>query len=322
MARISHAPAGPLVIGGLGGSGTRVVAKLAIEMGFDLGNDLDQRLDDRWFNLLFFRPEWLARQVDADSPEVGIGLELMRKRAHRTLRLRPDEIRFLARAWVEVSHRTELSRHPRFWATSRLLRFLRSSLPSPITAGWGWKEPTSHLIAPDVLRHFPNARYVHVMRHGLDLVHSPNRRQLRRFGRLFGVERPGGRAATPQERLRFWIRANRRIVDGIVTTDPARTYVLRFDDLCSEPERVIGRLAEFLGVEVGPDQLRSLSSDVMPPESIGQYRSDDLADYDSADLAAVAELGFKIAGRPSEPYDRRTAAVAIQVGVSAGRTPS
>lgn len=294
------APSGPLVIGGLGGSGTRVVAKLAIELGFDLGNDLDQRLDDRWFNLLFFRPDWLRGKVDAGSNEVRVGLDLMRKQALGRPALRLADIRFIAGAWRDVSRRTELSRHPSVWGAGRIWRFMRSRPNSSKASGWGWKEPISHLVAPDLLSHFPDARYIHVMRHGLDMAHSSNRGQQGKFGALFGLPKPPkGQWLTPQQRLRFWIRANRRIVDGIGTSLPARTHLLRFDDLCEAPELEIARLTEFLGIDIGAEQLRRLGMLVVPPDSIGQYRSDDLAGHDEADLQAVADLGFSLEGIPS-----------------------
>src|SRR3990167_6840991 len=46
----------PLAIGGVGGSGTRVVAAAAIALGFDLGSDLNPPLDNLAFTLLFKDP--------------------------------------------------------------------------------------------------------------------------------------------------------------------------------------------------------------------------------------------------------------------------
>ena len=47
--------AAPVVVGGVGGSGTRVVAQLLIELGFDMGSDLNESLDDLGFTALFKR---------------------------------------------------------------------------------------------------------------------------------------------------------------------------------------------------------------------------------------------------------------------------
>jgi hypothetical protein len=312
---------GPIVIGGLGGSGTRVVAKLALALGIHLGNDLDQRLDDRWFNLLFFRPEWLRRRFDAGSNDIRVGLDVMRSRALGMLALHPREIAFIARAWRDVSRRPELSRHPSVWGAGRIWSFVRSKRYSSTAIGWGWKEPISHLIAPDLLSHCPDARYIHVMRHGLDMVRSANKKQQGKFSTLFGISRPPkGRRFTAQERLQFWVRANRRIVDGIGKTHAERVHLLRFDDLCAAPEREIARLIQFLGIDVAPDQLLRLSELVIPPASIGQYRSDDLTRYERADLNALANLGFSVpAHSVGGPTHHAAVAIPITAPTPAGR---
>ena len=49
----------PVAIGGVGGSGTRLIAQLLMEVGFYLGDDLNEANDTLWFTLLFKRPEIL-----------------------------------------------------------------------------------------------------------------------------------------------------------------------------------------------------------------------------------------------------------------------
>jgi len=56
-----------------------------LELGFDLGNDLTRELDDRWFNLLFYRPGWLSVVDDDFTAAATPGLALMRKRASGAL---------------------------------------------------------------------------------------------------------------------------------------------------------------------------------------------------------------------------------------------
>ncbi|MCW3019543.1 MAG: hypothetical protein JWN10_1851, partial [Solirubrobacterales bacterium] len=51
----------PLVIAGIGGSGTRVAAQLLIELGFYLGEDLNPALDNLTSTFLFKRPRWYGR---------------------------------------------------------------------------------------------------------------------------------------------------------------------------------------------------------------------------------------------------------------------
>ncbi|MDA8773483.1 hypothetical protein N9M65_02775 [Luminiphilus sp.] len=48
--------AAPVVVGGIGGSGTRVIAQLLQSLDFDMGSDLNESLDDLGFTALFKRP--------------------------------------------------------------------------------------------------------------------------------------------------------------------------------------------------------------------------------------------------------------------------
>ena len=54
--------AAPVVVGGIGGSGTRVFAQLLRDLGFDMGSDLNESLDDLGFTALFKR-NWHRQYV-------------------------------------------------------------------------------------------------------------------------------------------------------------------------------------------------------------------------------------------------------------------
>jgi hypothetical protein len=49
-------PTAPVVVGGVGGSGTGLVAEILRMLRFDTGHNLNRPLDDRWFALLFRQP--------------------------------------------------------------------------------------------------------------------------------------------------------------------------------------------------------------------------------------------------------------------------
>lgn len=62
----------PIVVGGVGGSGTRVIAKLLTQLGYFIGSDLNEADDNLWFTLLFKSPETLAVSDDEFSRRVDI----------------------------------------------------------------------------------------------------------------------------------------------------------------------------------------------------------------------------------------------------------
>lgn len=66
---------GPVVIGGVGGSGTRVVAELLENLGFYIGSDLNTASDNLTYTLLFKRPKWFHQNRD-NREEIETGIKL------------------------------------------------------------------------------------------------------------------------------------------------------------------------------------------------------------------------------------------------------
>jgi hypothetical protein len=264
----------PVAIGGVGGSGTRVVAQILMTLGYDLGSDLNSANDNLWFNLLLYRPRWFA----SGRRDVRTALDLQRKHALGQRDLTPRELAFLALAVADITRDAVIDTRPLHWCSRRIREFFRSR---PASDRWGWKEPISHLIVGDLLEHFPDARYIHVVRHGLDMAFSGNQNQTRLFAPLFGVTGQTAPAA-----LSYWVRANRRAIDQM-SSHPDRTLLVNFDRLCLEPAQEIDRILTFLRVSADISLLAQLPK---PPASIGRYRTKSLDGFNPSDLDAVAEI--------------------------------
>ena len=69
---------GPVVIGGIGGSGTRVIAEIVALFGFYLGRDLNDASDNLTFTLLFKRPQWFRKNY-LDHRKIFTGLRIFEK---------------------------------------------------------------------------------------------------------------------------------------------------------------------------------------------------------------------------------------------------
>ena len=92
----------PVIIGGVGGSGTRVVAEILDNLGFYIGNDLNPAKDNLWFLLLFKRPRWY-RKTQRDKNQIFTGLSLLsNSMIDRTLPT-CTELKFLMHAAFEIS---------------------------------------------------------------------------------------------------------------------------------------------------------------------------------------------------------------------------
>ena len=66
----------PTVISGVGGSGTRVIAQILVELGFFIGHDLDRAMDNLSFSLLFMRPFWFIHEAAKDAKQIRHGLDI------------------------------------------------------------------------------------------------------------------------------------------------------------------------------------------------------------------------------------------------------
>jgi hypothetical protein len=278
----------PIVIGALGGSGTRVPAQALIDSGAFLGAELNRARDNLVFTALFRRPRWAGRAGDA--------------RIHRQLdtfvrymrggRYGPADYARLAGALVDHDRERGLrGSGAKVWGAVAH----RPAPPEARAPVWGWKEPNSHVFLPQLIDRFPGLRYVYMVRHGLDMAHSRNKRQLRVWGDRFGVAAPpaGDPAAEARAQLDFWIAVTRRALE-LGSRLGERFIVVRYEDLCDEPQRELGRVLELAGLDVGAERISRLAAQVRRPDSAGRWRERGTGQFSAAQLAAVESLGFDV----------------------------
>ena len=268
----------PVAIGGIGGSGTRVVARMLMECGIFMGGDLNSANDNLWFSLLFRRDE-----IFSESPEQLASLSSVFVKAMCSVPLSGTEITLVRQ--LASTPRPEL---PTRWLRQRADSLQASTRSSPNKGPWGWKEPNTHIVIHQLLHTIPGLRYIHVIRNGLDMAYSANQNQLQLWGRhLLGEECPTG----PRCALRFWHRANRRVIELLADT-PDRFLLLDFDRLCLEPTEEIGRLIAFLDVRDHIADIQHLKSLLRVPSSIGRFKAHSAADFSDEDIRYVRALGF------------------------------
>lgn len=285
---------GPVAVGGVGGSGTRVIASLMQALGFYIGGDLNKSVDNLWFTLLFKRPQWyLSVDGKARGQQVRRALSIFEKAMIHGLleRTEPWEADFINRAGIEISS------YPQALGMGaghqQVHSILHSRAPRKKSyTGWGWKEPNTHIFLSHICPYFPELKYIHVIRNGLDMAFGSNQKQLEIWGRLYGIAHPREPKDIPRAALHYWACANRVAVANARHLLGQRCHVILFDDLCAEPHRHISNLVGFLGGALRSDELGRLIALVQSPPTIGRYREHGLSDLDPVDIAAVRELGF------------------------------
>lgn len=304
----------PVIIGGVGGSGTRVVAQILSEAGVFMGVPRNRSEDNLWFQLLLKRPDWQAARPT--RPRIVKGLRLVRDMNLGYLLQPPTGYGFVLGAMVErqrtrqkhlpptvldQSQETQTGREityaeqgasPLISKLGRFIRSRRTTGGDGARHGWGWKEPASFLYLPYFQDAFGEFKYVHVMRNGLDMAFSQNQSQLLNYGQWFACD-PGRSAETLRHAsLKYWVAANDWVQDLMQRSENAgNCYTLKLEDLVADTNHAVAEMLEFLGIPGNPGKLAGL---VHTPGSIDRYRNYDLNVFDPQDVSALARFGYPV----------------------------
>lgn len=244
-----------------------------------MGGDLNEARDNLWFTLLFKHPSILGASARRFQELMSLFLAAM-----------SGDDRAVAPNLALLDELVSDGRpqHDAPWLQTRA-DSLRQAIALRYRApAWGWKEPNTHIVADRLPAHIPRIRYIHVARNGLDMAFSHNQNQFNLWGPAF---LGGDYAVNPRNSLKFWRWAHSRIL-GIGEGMGGRFLFVRFEDLCRDPESQVRRLLSFAGVPVDRDAVDRAIRLVEPPESIGRYSTQSLADFDPDDVTYVRQLGF------------------------------
>lgn len=240
----------PLIVLGMHRSGTSLAVRLLDDLGIHMGS-------------------WLSR--DAES----VHFQRLNRRIFRAAGSR----------WADVGGLLHQMESPAFVAqqTARVQRALFTT-PIPFrkppveyffgpelwrrvedgdSPAWGWKDPRASLTFPAWLPIFPQARWLHILRNGVDVAISLHRRSLKQQyklrSRLFPVDYSGKTLDFAfcfhlWEQYLSFILAHRHQI-------PAGQYLeVRYEDLLADPRTHLLRIMEFAGhpMDAGAGSLHAL----------------------------------------------------------------
>ena len=150
-------------------------------------------------------------------------------------------------------------------------------------AAWGDKTP-HYLLHLDVLeRHFPDARYVFIVRDGRDVA-------LSLLGRRWGPNNVYTCA-------RFWRDCHEEFPQLARWRDGGRLHELRYEDLLAAPAEHLAPIYRFLGVDVSDAELAELTGSI---RSKNKYKwpdrmtSNQIDRFDAVAGAALARFGYEV----------------------------
>lgn len=272
-------PLHPLAIGGVGGSGTRLLANMLSVLEVYLGDKQNISHDNLWFTFLLKRPE-LLHDSEQLLAHIAIFTTLMTGKP-----LAPAQLQRIAQLALQPV--AEFDAH---WANDVAASMVSLTPPPSVGRHWGWKEPNTHIYLAQLLQALPNLRYIHVVRHGLDMAFSHNQLQLQLWGRHFLSAPP---FAGPVASLNYWLVTQQRMLK-LASAYPDRILLLNYDQLCLQPVLGVQTLLDFLAFPVIEEVKQRLLAMPRVPATQERYKSQDLGLFSRAALDQVEAFGFSI----------------------------
>jgi len=263
----------PIIIIGAHRSGTTMVVQILEELGLFVGKKMDVNHEA----LFFMRfNEWLMGRSGAtwDHPEPVRELFTGDHSA---------DARALAQDCANA-----IIHSPYTVSYLGCRRFLRQRRLDRLTFPWGWKDPRNTFTLPLWQERFPEAKVIHVIRHGVDVAQSLRNRHLTAVA--------SERRRRPSQRFRYLITPYRdRYFDTVicgslegsfevweryvaearrqVERTGSRAIELRFEDLVTGPRDVLSNLVEFCEMDVPSDVLNTAISHIRSDRAYA-YRDD------------------------------------------------
>lgn len=276
-----------IAVGGSGGSGTRVVAQILMGAGIFIGDYLNTAYDNLIFTRLFKNPEWFKGSSNADIEKRFTIFEKYMTNKRLSAR---ETIRFLKAVKGTPKYKVSLQFY------SRLISKILLNKDHAERYIWAWKEPNTQIYIKYIAEFFNNIKYVHVIRHGLDMAYSSKKQQLKNWGYKFGLQynKLDSEDDLAIKKLDYWAKINKYVISEGEKLLKDRFYLLNYNKLCESPDIEVPRLIKFLDLDLEEDTIRKLVSIPKVPSTNMRYKQKNINIFPKSLLADVEELGFNI----------------------------
>lgn len=270
-----------VVVGGVGGSGTRLIASILQELGLNIGSNLNGPLDNNVFVYLFRRIQTL--DVIKDEKIFKQYLNILRKSFCETKAKLTKKDHQLIDQLSTIKNKGVSYQ----WLHDQSIKIKKNECPTliknkPLSGKWGWKAPNSHIMMKELHQIYPNMKYIMVVRNGLDMAYSDNQGQLS----LWGPTLFDHWTNTPKYSLKYWRIVHERILND--SKQMGKHFLwLDYDELCNHPEPNLKRLFDFLEIDYV-----DVTSMIRPSSGVGRYKEHSIRDFDKEDVEYVKSLGY------------------------------
>ena len=286
-------PTSPVIIIGMHRAGTSVLTRTLQGLGFFMGRGTSRNEECSYTNAL---NGWVFRQANAtwERPE-GIDALLV----HNTVRP------------VVTDYLSGVTRGLASWRYLGLRRWLKRQSMHSQTEPWGWKDPRNTFTLPLWLEVFPNAKVLHITRHGVDVAASLQVRHQRasqasieryQKRRNLYLNRPwapkhGGFAHNPAVAdldfgLALWRTYTQRAQSHIQTLASDRALELRYEDLLQDPASTLPHIVDFCGLPQSRGHLEAEACRFEPARAYAYRNSTPLSTFARQNRETLQALGY------------------------------
>ena len=281
----------PLIVIGMHRSGTSLVTDMLESLGLFTGVARDPNRE-AWFFLRL--NDWLLEQSGGNWEHP----------APISYLLEHQPLRALALEYIRTIMRT-----PHVVAFLGWQKYLRCRSLERLDIPWGWKDPRNTFTLPLWLELFPEAKVIHICRHGVDVARSLQQRQQE----ISNMD--AARAAFDRRKPLCWLRLKRsgfiaqvrcssleggftlweeymREARRHVKTLGARAVEIRYEDFLNEPRAGLAALAQFCNLAAPPARMDAAIAHVRPARACAYQADPALRAFAAAHAAELAAFGY------------------------------
>lgn len=287
----------PVIVIGMHRSGTSLLTRMLERLGLFIGNRRDENDEAFFFQKL---NDWLLQQCGATwrHPEPIRSL------------VRDPDLRELAVDYLE-----HVLASPRVVNYLGFSTWVRSGNPFQLTTPWGWKDPRNTFTLPLWLDLFPDARVVHICRHGIDVARSLQVRDLK----IANAARPHA-GARWRHKLRkrlglYWLHPKRggfgptvlyeSLDDGLALWEAYlreaehhtrnlgdQALEIKYEDFLTEPRQSLLALAEFCQLAVREADINRVTADLRLERAFAYREHDELREFSGRVHHRLSAFGY------------------------------
>ncbi|QGM20938.1 sulfotransferase [Spiribacter sp. 2438] len=286
-------PLPPVIVIGMHRTGTSLLTRILQSFGFFMGRRSTRNEECPFTNAL---NAWVFHQANA-TWERPAGVDTLLSHP----RIRP----------VLTDYLGGITRGPASWRYLGLRRGLKHRSMHGQTRPWGWKDPRNTFTLPIWLDIFPDARVLHITRHGVDVAESLRARHQvacqaaidrYRNNRHWHLRNPWA----PKRRgvahnagvddlhfgLKLWRTYTERAQSHVRSLSHGRALEIRYEDLLHSPEQHLGGVLQFCGITVGPSVITQTARKIRPERAYAFRQSEALREFAHQQAEDLNALGY------------------------------